>query len=420
MTKPLSVWRPDPGAPNGVTPDELLPRLSAEDASRVADYLDSGSVVARTTARALDPWSGQDSAQVPLSQRTDGVWRWDDAVSYYVRRYGLNPSTEFLEYLRQRGFVPPVPSPERVNEVAGELFGAAPAVHGGYVKVDGTQLLPCDGYCMHDGKVFVYSWFGRGHARVRLSVRPGGPIPDGFEPADDRDSFVQAIAHKTVPVSAVQAFYRAITTCRYKGEAFSIRRIEGTRLRLSIGGGRREKLVPEPPHPTRNEWGSFPNVEVLGVGEIWADVDIFEAAQITMAIVPYHMSGDRLVAVNDPTGYGYAVPSAGEIFYFPSPADSPFLPAKDAIATVTAYLAAGDPAYPTTELAPLRLRDGWRMNTAHSARTIYNVADDGYILPGPADMPADQVCSQLSADFRRRHPAVDPPPKSDTGTEIFD
>lgn len=72
-----------------------------------------------------DPWSGSDAAQVPLTQRTDGVWRWDDAVSYYVRVYGLSPGAEFLAHVREHGFTPPEVSSAQVSAVIDEVFGAA-------------------------------------------------------------------------------------------------------------------------------------------------------------------------------------------------------------------------------------------------------------------------------------------------------
>ncbi|WP_232784639.1 hypothetical protein [Mycobacteroides chelonae] len=178
--------------------------------------------------------------------------------------------------------------------------------------------------------------------------------------------------------------------------------------------------LPRPPRPSLGEWHQFSNMEVWGPNEIAGYIDILEAAQITMAVVPYHISGARLVPMNDPTGYGYAVPTAQEIFYFPSPLESPFLSTDDAVATVVTYLAAHDPAYPATDLVPARLRDGWRMNTTYAANTTYHVADDGYIFAAPTSAPVDQVSSQLSADFRSRHPTVNPPSRSDTGTEIFD
>ena len=418
MTKALSVSRPDPGAPDGVSPDASLPRLSREDAARVADYLDAGAVVARTTARAIDPWLDPPVAKVPLTKRTDGTWRWDDEVSYYVRNYGLSPGAEFLAYLNQRNFTLPTVSPEQVSAVIDELFGNPTQTPQPRLTLDGAQLLSCGYYCIHQGRVFHCRKSGQ---QFRLSVDPGESIPEGFEPKDDRNAGPPAIAYKTVPATDITAFYRAITTCWYKGAPFSVRAIIGTRFYLSIGGGRREKFVsPEPPRPTRDEWGQFPNAEVLGIGEIDVDIDIIEAARLTMAVVPYHLLDNRLRPVNDPSGYGYPVPKADEIFYFPSPQDSPFLPGNDAVTTITAHLAAHDPGYPTTGLTPERLRDGWRLNPTTETPTIYYITDDSHIITAPATAPTTHIASQMSAQFRNRHPIENPPPAHDTGTDIFD
>lgn len=421
-TRVVSVWRPDPGSELGVAPDESLPRLSGEDAARVADYLDAGSVLARTTARMVDVWSGDGVARVGLTQRTDGVWRWDDAVSYFVRRYHLSPGPEFVAYLRERGFAPRVLSAAEVSAVTDEVFGSPGAAQPDRpLRLDGTQLLPDDYYCVYRGQAFRYNRAGYDdEVLIELALSPGQAIPEGFEPKDDRDCFVQAIAYKMVPASQVEMFYRVVTTCRYKGVAFSIRRIDGPRLRVFIGGGRRTKPS-ELPYPTMDEWSYFPNAEVLGMGEIWATIDIIEAAQVTMAIVPHQVVGEELVPVRDVTGAGYSVPAADEIFYFPSPADSPYLPPDQALATARDYLAAHDPAYPAADLGAQRLRDGWQITTGGApADTLYYVADDGHVLPAPATTPAAQASSQLSAEFRQRHPFVDPPPHHDTGTDIFD
>lgn len=418
MTKALSVSRPDPGAPDGVSPDASLPRLSREDAARVADYLDAGAVVARTTARAIDPWLDPPAARVPLTKRTDGTWRWDDEVSYYVRNYGLSPGAEFLNYLHQRNFTPPTVSPEQVSAVIDELFGNPTQTPQPRLALDGTQLLARDYYCIYQGRAFRCDV---SPSQVKLFVPPGEPIPEGFERRDDRDQFVQAIAYKRVPADDIEAFYRAITTCWYKGDPYSIRRIDGPRLRLSLDGGRRiKRTIPEPPHPTLKEISQFPNTEVLGQGDVWATIEIQEAARLTMAIVPYHQVGGHLKPVRDVTGAGVAVPKADEIFYFPSPRDSPFLPANDAITTITAHLAAHDPSYPTTGLTPQRLRDGWRLNPTTETPTIYYITDDKHIITAPATAPTAHIASQMSAEFRSRHPIVDPPPAHDTGTDIFD
>jgi hypothetical protein len=412
VTRALTVWRSDPGSATGIAPDESLPRLSADDAARVADYLDSGAVVARTTSRRPDPWSGSDAAQVPLTQRTDGVWRWDDAVSYYVRRYGLSPGDEFLAYARDRRFDVPVLTRAQVSAVIDEVFGAPGESPSNHVRLDGSQLLSTESYCAYGGQNFRYTLIGAGdHQQVRLSVRPGEPVPDGFAQASGP---AQETAFKAVSPAEIDGFFRVLTSCSYKGSAASIRRIDGSRLVLHLGGGRRvDVTAPKPPQPTFHEWGLFANAEILGQGDIWVDIDIAEAARVTMAVVPCHLVSGRVVPVRDVTGYGYAVPTPEEIFYFRSPAESPYLPPADAVAAV----GAADPSYVAG--APERLRDGWRVPTSGAA-DVYFVADDGVIVAAPADMAVELVSSRLSAEFRIRHPFVDPPPADDSGDDIFD
>ena len=412
-TRVVSVWRPDPGSALGVAPDASLPRLSAADAVRVADYLDGGAVVARTTARMVDPWSSDPQARVSLTQRTDGVWRWDDAVGYFVRHYHLNPGSEFVEDLRARGFVAPSVSSAQVSAVADEIFGA-PEVSASTrsLRLDGSQLLPSDTYCIYQGRVFRCDV---DTSRIKLIVSPGETIPDGFEHKIGRPG----AGYKMVPQPDVSAFYKVMASCRYKGTPFSIRTIDGPLLGLMIGGGRRVQL-PEQPAPTINEWPLFPNAEDFGNRDIRATIDIVEAARVTMAVVPYHLVGGYLKPVRDVTGAGYSVPRADEIFYFPSPADSPYLPPGQALAVVRQYLGAHDRGYPVGELVPVRLRDGWQMATASAVDTLYYVDDDGQILPAPASVAVGVVSSQLSAQFRLRHPFVDPPPAHDSGTDIFD
>lgn len=125
MTKRLSVWRSDwnPETSSESTPpvDDRLPRLDDSEAQRVAEFLDAGSVVLRTTAMLPDPLSGSDVPQVRVSQRTDGVWSWDDSVTYFVRKYSISPATEFLDYVRSRNYVAQHPSAKQLDEARSEL-----------------------------------------------------------------------------------------------------------------------------------------------------------------------------------------------------------------------------------------------------------------------------------------------------------
>ena len=418
MTQVLSIWRPDPGAADGVAPDESLPRLSAETAARVADYLDAGAVLARTTMRLPDAWSGSAAPVVGLTKRTDGVWRWDDAVSHYVRRYGLSPGADFLAYLQDRDYQVPQVSAAEVSAVIDEIVGApdaAPEDHA--IRLDGSQLLVSAYYARYQGRVFRCEF---GESTVDLMVEPGQAIPDGSKARYQPESGDRSIAVKRVPETEVEALHQAITTCQYKGAPFSIRRIDGPRFVVSIGGGRRIKPSQKPPSPSMQEWTQFPNVEVLGLDDLWADLDVVEAAQVTMAVVPYQLVDGRLRPVHDPSGYGVAVPKPDEIFYFPSPGASPFLPRAEALVALRAYLDRHNLTTPGAEVTPLRLRDGWLMNPSSSVSKIYCVADDAVVLAASGSAPVSQISSHLSAQFHQRHPIVDPPPANDSGTEYFD
>lgn len=407
MTRVLSVWRADPASPSGVAPDELLPRLPADDATPVADYLDAGAVVARTTARVPDPWSDSAASQVPLTQRTDGVWRWNDAVGYYVRRYHLNPSAEFLAYVRERAFVPPSLTDPEVSAVIDEILGTdIPSDR--LLRLDGSQLLPRDRYCIYQGRVLRCRSLGRGEdLRIRMMVSPGQTIPDGFEPKDTRDAFVQVIAFKTVLASDVEAVYEVISSCWYKGAPFSIERIDGPQLRVSIGGGRRLKRTASSfPRPTRDEWGHLPNVEVLGVNEIWADIGILEAAKVTMAVVPYHVIAGTFAPVHDPTGAGYVVPAPDQIFYFLSLADSPYLPPAEAITAAQRFLATTDPNYPRADLSRTAAR--WLADE-------HDICGRHHLLRRRRWVR--RVCSCRRTKFRSQQPTVGrfSPPSPDCG-----
>lgn len=401
-----------------MAPDESLPRLSAELAARVADYLDAGAVVARTTVRLPDAWSGSLRPVVGLTKRTDGAWRWDDAVGYYVRRYGLSPGAEFLTYLQDRDFLMPQIKSDEITAVIDEVLGAAETTSGdNAIRLDGSQLLCCGYYARYQRQVFHCTL---DLPDVVLMVKPGQVVPDGFEAVAHSESPDRSIATKQIPATSIEAFRRVITTCLYKGTPFSIRRVEETRFVVNVGGGRRIKPSQEPPRPTIDDWGQFPNVEVLGRDDLWADLDVVEAAQVTMAILPYHLADGRLRPVHDPTGYAVAMPASDELFYFPSPAESPFLPRQDALGVVKDYVAVHDSGYPVADVIPRRLRDGWLMGPAAETSTIYCVADDSVVLAASASAPESQISSYLSAQFHERHPTVDPPAADDSGTDYFD
>ncbi|WP_207843528.1 hypothetical protein [Williamsia soli] len=418
MNRTLSIWRLEPDAPDGVTPDEVLPRLSAVDAERVANYLDAGTLVARMTARAVDPWSIDDTRQVPQNQRTDGLWRWSDSVGFYARNYGVNPGAEFVNYLRDREFVVEPAHPHAVAAHVDELLSGTIDATERRLTLDGSQLLTPGTYCTYQERVLSFKQYGRGSDLIRLAIRRGETVPEDFEPAKRPVDTADAFAHKVVPSSAVDSPFTVVMVCRYKHVLCTVNRIRGNELVVSVtGDGLRRPRPDQQPQPSLRDWIDMPNATVWDRDWIQAIADVGEVSELAMAIVPCRMYGNRAVPLDDPTGLGYLRPRAEEIHRFPAPTWSPFLSRDDALRTVSAFLAAQGAGYPRTNPTLERFRDGWRLAVDQLADTVYLVTDDGHIVPTPSSTSDTDVDRLLSTDLRRRHPAADPPP--DFNPDIF-
>ncbi|MBA4021266.1 MAG: hypothetical protein C0482_02790 [Gordonia sp.] len=404
-------------APDGVTPDEVLPRLSAPDAERVADYLDAGTVIARMTRRAVDPWSGTGTRRVPQNQRTDGLWRWSDSVSFYVRNYGLNPSAEFVTYLRDREFTVRPPQAQAVTDHVDNLLTGTIGSTERRLTLDGTQLLSPGTYCTYRERVLSFEQYGREADLIRLAIRRGETVPDGFEQAVRPVDTADAFAHKVVPPSTVDSPVTVVVMCRYKHSLCRVNRIRGNEVVVTVtGDGPRRPRPDQQPQPTLRDWIDMPNVTVWDRDWIQAVADVDEVSELAMAIVPCRMSGGRAVPLYDPTGHGYLQPGAEEISRFPAPARSPFLSRDDALGTASAYLAAQGVEDLNTNLTPARFRDGWRLAVDQPADTVYLVTDDGHVIPAPSAASDSEVARLLSTDLRCRHRAADPPPDFDPDT----
>ena len=418
MSKTLSIWRLEPRAADGVTPDEVLPRLSASDVARVADYLDSGAIVARVTARAVDPWSGTDARRVPQHQRTDGLWRWSDSVSFYVRHYGLNPSAEFLTYLRDRDFAVRPPDRRTVAHHVDDLLAGAMASTERQLTLDGSQLLSPGTYCTFRGRVLSFDQFGRDADLIRLAIRRGETVPDDFEPAVRPVDSTDAVAHMIVPPSAIDSTFTVVMVCRYKHTLCTVNRIRGKELVATVAGDSLRCPRPDQqPQPSLSDWHQMPNAKVWEPDWIQVIADVSEVSELAMSIVPCRMVGGRAVPLHDPTGDGYLIPRADEVYRFPAPVSSPFLSEHDAFNAAAAYLAIHDARYPRFDLTSERFRDGWRMTADQRVDTTYLVADDGHVLSAPSTASDSDLAQLLSTDLRRRCLAVDPSPGFDP--EIF-
>ena len=68
---------------------------------RIARYLCGGRMVLRASGRLPDPLSADVIPVVPLSFRTDGVWVWQEALAYYVRRRGIAPELALLCHIEE-------------------------------------------------------------------------------------------------------------------------------------------------------------------------------------------------------------------------------------------------------------------------------------------------------------------------------
>ncbi|GGM63465.1 hypothetical protein ACFFX1_14135 [Dactylosporangium sucinum] len=98
------------------------PTLDSRERREVLEYLEAASAVLTTTTLMDDVVNGRRRGAVPMNIRTDGAWVWTDAVTYYLRNYGLAPDPDLLQHIRTRRYDPP-----RVDAVA--IHRALAALH---------------------------------------------------------------------------------------------------------------------------------------------------------------------------------------------------------------------------------------------------------------------------------------------------
>ena len=83
------------------------PTVEAHTRELLLRYLDGGAALLVTTERHADVRDPSQADVVPISFRTDGTWIWNDALTFYVRTYGLAPEPEFVARMAGLGFVCP-------------------------------------------------------------------------------------------------------------------------------------------------------------------------------------------------------------------------------------------------------------------------------------------------------------------------
>ncbi len=87
--------------------------LDDESRNLVAAYLDAGTSISAVPGFEHDVFDG---SVVPLtrSHQTDGVYIWRHELAYYVRRYGIGLSADFVQHVRDEKSPPGVLTDERL------------------------------------------------------------------------------------------------------------------------------------------------------------------------------------------------------------------------------------------------------------------------------------------------------------------
>lgn len=103
--------------------DAVVDPLEPEVREAVARYLEQGSVIVATTARADDAIEPVHRDVAGINVLSDGEFVWSEDLAYYVRRYGARVPDKLLS--RTRAGAPPRLSPEAIAAVA-ERFAPPP------------------------------------------------------------------------------------------------------------------------------------------------------------------------------------------------------------------------------------------------------------------------------------------------------
>jgi hypothetical protein len=92
------------------------------DLEPLLSYLERAPLVRGGRGLDVDLLSPDSALAVPVAFHSDGVWLWPAAVPYYLRRYGVPPEPELVEYARSRGFQPPPDVDEPTRRAANALL----------------------------------------------------------------------------------------------------------------------------------------------------------------------------------------------------------------------------------------------------------------------------------------------------------
>jgi len=77
--------------------------LAESERAQMLSYLNSGMPLFLTTTRMDDLIDPARQAAVPMGFRTDGMWIWSDATTYYLDEHGIVPDAELHAHICEQG-----------------------------------------------------------------------------------------------------------------------------------------------------------------------------------------------------------------------------------------------------------------------------------------------------------------------------
>ncbi|MGH3995604.1 MAG: hypothetical protein ACRDSN_24440, partial [Pseudonocardiaceae bacterium] len=187
--------------------------LDESEAGRVLAYLESAPVVRASEGFGpdrIDPTRGR---SVPLTWQTDGNWVWPGSVTYYLRSYALPPDPEFLAYIRQRNFQPPIVHPTAKQSALAAVSGLA---------ADDAASRPT-GQVGHAGQAGQVGQVGQ---PVAAAAGPAGAAASGSGGYPERAAYAPAPSRPAAAAGATAG-----------GTSFGGRAPNGTSVDEPVSGG---------------------------------------------------------------------------------------------------------------------------------------------------------------------------------------
>jgi len=96
----------------------------AAERERIAEYLRAGVPILMTTALQIDRLDPDRGKTVGASYRTDGIWVWNDALTYYVGVHSLAPEADFYQHITTNRYACPAPDDAAQDRALDALYAS--------------------------------------------------------------------------------------------------------------------------------------------------------------------------------------------------------------------------------------------------------------------------------------------------------